>query len=342
MATKLSLVSSCPICNSNDKLRRCLGCKVVAYCCQDHQVSDWNAHKRVCKSIKKTQEVLDLEEQRLRALPPDTANALKVGLGPFWKVLEPRQSMKLRFGLVNLILKVKTPDAVNAALQHLMDMLRLCRTDGAGARNLVPSLFLRLGKDQECYDFVKWWHTTGQDSHYDWEDMSLPFLDVKDADVFEDVFEPVVVFTEKCLALSHTVSVTLLKVRLLLDVRALQSSIGMSEKLPQEALDNNPSQFVSTIVAKNKDIMESKDQSALIEKLESQVKELYMAVKRANNYFWSALLQPGAHLVAHPIAYDAGSLEEMQLALQDNYDSWVETPGAIDVVRGLVKKDNSK
>jgi hypothetical protein len=31
MATKLSLISSCPICSSNDNLRRCQGCKVVSY-----------------------------------------------------------------------------------------------------------------------------------------------------------------------------------------------------------------------------------------------------------------------------------------------------------------------
>ena len=79
--------------------------------------------------------------------------------------------------------------------------------------------------------------------------------------------------------------VTLLKIRLLLDVRALQHSTAADEKLPQAALDNIPNQLVSTIVAKNKDIMESKDQSALIEKLESQVNKLYTAVKRENKYF---------------------------------------------------------
>ena len=256
------------------------------------------------------------------------ANIFEEGEGRFWGILETRTYMRNRYALVEALLKVKTPDAVDAAFQHLMDMLRLCRGDNMGIRDLIPALFLRLGKDQECYDFAKWYATTGQDSHYDWGNMSLPFLDVKDA----DVFEPVDVFTRRYLGLSHTVSVTLLKIRLLLDVRDLQSSTAM---------DNIPGQLVSTIFAKNKDIMESKDQSELIEKLESQVMKLYTAVKRENKYFWSALLQPGAHLTARPAAYSHGSLEQMQLVLQYNYDSWVETPGAIDVVRDLVKKDNS-
>jgi hypothetical protein len=335
MATKLSLVSSCPICSSNDNLRRCQGCKVVSYCGRDHQVLDRGDHKHVCNSIKKSREALDFEEQKLRAHPGDLmtpANVFENGVGHFWGILETRPYMRSRFALVEAILKVKTPDAVDTALQHLMDMLRLCRGDNMGVRDLVPALFLRLGKDQECYDFVKWQATTGQDPHYDWGDMSLPFLDVKDA----DVFEPVDAFTRRFFPLSHAVSITLLKVRLLLGVRALQHSAAVGEKLPQEALDNIPGQLVSTIVAKNKDIMESKDQSALIEKLESQVNKLYTAVKRENKYFWPAFLQPGAHLTARPFAYTHGSLEQMQLALQYNYNSWVETPRAIDVIRDLV------
>lgn len=341
MATKRSLVPSCPICRRSDNLRRCQRCKVVSYCGRDHQVSDWDDHKRVCNAIKKAQNTLDLEEQRLRAHPGDfmtPANVFEEGQGRFWGILETRTYMRSRYALVEALLKVKTTIAVEAAFQHLMDMLRLCRGDNMGVRDLVPALFLRLGKEQECYDFVKWHATTSQDSHYDWDDMSLPFLDVKNA----DVFEPVDVFTRKYLDLSHTVSVTLLKIRLLLDVRDLQNSTAIGEKLPQELLDNIRDQLVGTVVVKNKGIMDSKDQTALIEKLESQVKELYIAVERESRYFWSALLQPGVHLRARPAAYSPGSLEQMQLILQYNYDSWVETPGAIDVVRDLVKKDNSK
>ena len=303
-------------------------------------MSDRDDHKHVCNSIKKTKEALDHEEQRLRAHPGDfmtPSDVFEEGEGHFWGILETRTYMRSRYALVEALLKVKTPDAVDAAFKHLMDMLRLCRSDNMGVRDLVPALFLRLGKDQECYDFVKWYATTGQDSHYDWGNMNLPFLDIKGA----DVFEPVDVFTGKYLALSQTVSVTLLKIRLLMDVRNLQNSTAMGEKLAQEALDSIRGQLVSTILAKNKDIVESKDQTALVGKLESQVKKLYTAVKRESEYFWPALLQPGAHLRARPAAYSHGSLEQMQLVLQYNYDSWVETPGAIDVVRDLVKKDSS-
>jgi hypothetical protein len=53
-----------------------------------------------------------------------------------------------------------------------------------GVRDLLPGLLLRLGKDQECYDFCQWYVTTGQRGDYDWGDMDLEFLDVKDVDSF--------------------------------------------------------------------------------------------------------------------------------------------------------------
>lgn len=46
---------------------------------------------------------------------------------------------------------------------------------------------MRAGKDQEAYEFDKWYETACQDSHYDWGDMSLPFLNLHDEDVFEDI-----------------------------------------------------------------------------------------------------------------------------------------------------------
>ena len=336
MAANLTLSSSCPTCSRTDKLRRCQGCKVVSYCCREHQVADRDQHKRICNSIKKSQEAVDREEQRLRAHPGDfmtPPNVFEEGEGHFWGILETRTYMRLRYAVVEALLKVKTPDAVECAFTNLRDMLRLCRGDNMGVRDVVPALFLRLGKDQECYDFLKWYATTGQESDYDWGNMDLPFLDVQNA----DLFEPVDPFTRRFMDLSHVVAVTLIKIRLLLDVRTLQNSAIVSHRVPQEVLDNIRTQLVSSVVAEHKDILESNDQSAVIKKLESQVTKLYRAIQRESPYFWSALLQPGAHLNARPAAYSPGSIEHMQLVLQYNYDSWLETPGAVELIRDITR-----
>jgi uncharacterized protein involved in tolerance to divalent cations len=164
--------------------------------------------------------------------------------------------------------------------------------------------------------------------------MDLPFLDVKDADAFESVK----LYTGQFSDISFVVAVALIKFRLLLDIKALQNSTVLGEKVPQELLDNIRAQLVSSIVAGNKEIMQSEDQTALIKELESQVEELYKAVKKSNKYFWPALLRPGNNLTARPQMYSMGTSEHMQLVLQYSYASWVETPGAIDMIRELSEK----
>lgn len=335
----LSLTTRCPVCSSTENLLRCQACKVQTYCGREHQVSDRDAHKKACNGVKKAQQSLDLEEQKLRDHPGDfmtPPNLFEEGVGHFWGIHETRPYMRARYALVECLLKIKTLHAVQTALDHALDMLRLCRGDNIGVRECIPAMFLRLGKDQECYDFIKWYFTTGRDSHYDWGDTDLPFLDVKDADAFESVE----LYTGRFADTSFVVAVALIKFRLLLDVQALQNSTVLGEKVPQELLDNIRGQLVSSIVAGNKDIMESKDQTLLIKKLETQVEELYKAVKESNKSFWPALLRPGPHLTARPQMYSPGSVEHMQLILQYSYASWAETPGAIDMIRALSKKDS--
>jgi hypothetical protein len=33
--------------------KACGACKTVAYCCKEHQVADWPAHKAACKAARK-------------------------------------------------------------------------------------------------------------------------------------------------------------------------------------------------------------------------------------------------------------------------------------------------
>ncbi|KAB8239015.1 uncharacterized protein BDW43DRAFT_305900 [Aspergillus alliaceus] len=67
--------------------------------------------------------------------------------------------------------KIKNIESVGAQLEHLMNMIQLCRKDNMG----------------ECYDFVKWLTVIRGDSQYDWADDQMPHLNIKNADVFEPV-----------------------------------------------------------------------------------------------------------------------------------------------------------
>ncbi|KAF4997648.1 hypothetical protein FGRMN_3680 [Fusarium graminum] len=56
--------------------------------------------------------------------------------------------MPARFDYISAILNVRIGEAVEVALQHSLDMIRLCRADNLGVRSLIPALNLRLGRDQ--------------------------------------------------------------------------------------------------------------------------------------------------------------------------------------------------
>ena len=269
-------------------------------------------------------------------LTPAGATIFEEHAGHFWGIHETRPYMQARYALVEALLKIKTYTAVEAALNHLLDMLRLCRGDNMGVRALVPALFLRLGRDQECYDFLKWWATTGQRGDYDWGDMDEPYLNLKD----ENAFEPPGLFARKYGSVAHTAAAALLKIRILFDLRALKNAAKIGENVPQEVPGNSCNQMVGNIVAQRQDIIEGKNLDPLIEDLQTQVSDMYHAVKNLNKYFWPALLRPGSNLTTRPMAYSMGSEEEMRIMLQYSYNSWAETPGAIDYIRKLVADGN--
>lgn len=331
---------SCPICGTKEGLSRCAGCKVTFYCSQEHQISDRPEHKGACKDVKQARVALEDEEAILRAAPgdfmtPPGETIFEDHAGHFWGIFETRSYMRARYALVETLLEISTYAAVEAALNHLLDMLRLCRGDNMGVRDAVPALFLRLGKDQECYDFVKWWASIGERKDYDYGDLDEPYLDLKD----QNALEPPVLFARAYAP--HSISVTLLKIRILFDLQALKISAVIGQKLPQEVLDNIRNQMAGNIVSQRRDIIESNDLDPLIDDFQTQVSDMYDAVNKSNRYFWPALLRPGDNLTARPGGYSMGSKEEMQLKLQYSYNSWAETPGAIDYIRTLAADRNS-
>ncbi|OBT62487.1 hypothetical protein VE03_08000 [Pseudogymnoascus sp. 23342-1-I1] len=288
----LTLSPNCSVCGTKANVSKCTACNVTFYYGRGHQVSDRPEHKGACNAVKRALVGPENQEAELRATPgdfmtPPGATIFEEHAGHFWGIYETRPYMRARYALVEALLKIKTYASVEAALNHL---------------------------DQECYDFVKWWATTGQRGNYDWGDMNEPYLDLKDENPFE--------------------------IRILFDCRALKSAAVIGEKVPQEVLDNIYNRMVGTIVAQRQDIMEGKNLDPLIEDLQTQVSDMYHAVNDSNKYFWSALLRPGANLIARPGAYNKGSEAEMQLMFQYSYNSWAETPGAINYIRTLVTNVN--
>ena len=168
--------------------------------------------------------------------------------------------------------------------------------------------------------------------------MSLPYLDVENA----DVFKPVDYLCGDYPDLISVVAVTFLKMRLLLVLKnysegsAALSGIKVEKKhtsetgnLPPEIVNHMQEHLGSAIIGNWKD----KDVPQLIKDLSSQANKLYTTVKRANRHFWPALLKPGKHLDARPRSYSRGDIEEMQLKLSHSFYAWQESPGALEYIK---------
>lgn len=283
------------------------------------------------------------EETSLRNNPGDgfmlPPRVFEEHAGRFWGILDTRDYMRARFGFVDAMLAhfPRHRVAVQTALDHLMDMLRLNRSDNMGLREMVPSLMLRLGRTQEAYDFVKWWATCDPDGHYDWGDMELPYLDIKDADFFEDPTW----WTAKYLDLSHASVVMLTKVRVLLNLLELQNTARAlnptASPLPCELVDQVRGALLGDSPLDGRQDLVTADTatlSALIEKIKKQIWALYLAVEEANMHFWPCLLsmQDDDTNLQRPDYHSRGSSEEAELMILYNYPAWEETPGALDQI----------
>ncbi|EDN02810.1 predicted protein [Histoplasma mississippiense (nom. inval.)] len=149
---------TCGLCKTQGNTLRCSRCQVVYYCSREHQAEHLNAHKKSCSQVRKSRDALAAEEQKLRDMPADVlfaGDAFNTCVGHFWGVIETRPYMRARSALIHALMVVESRESVQMQMEHARDMLRLCRGDNVGIRVAVPGALLQLGRDQECYDFVK-------------------------------------------------------------------------------------------------------------------------------------------------------------------------------------------
>ncbi|KAI1199445.1 hypothetical protein F5X97DRAFT_121086 [Nemania serpens] len=327
----------CPLCPlgpaGGAQFLRCAGCRAFRYCSREHQTAHWAQHKSVCPKIKKARAKLAREDEAVRNPTPDfmtPANAFETCVGRFWGIVNTRDYMRARFAVARHLFLLGTLDGVGEALEHMRDMLRLCRGDNMGVRDLVPAIMLRLDLDQECYDFIKWWATCDPDGTYDWGDMSLPYLDTRGADVLEDPG----FLLGKYSSLNSLVALLLLKLKLLIDIRNLKVTrkVLAQGRLPLELREQIEREVVrSPLSAKLQ--KEPPTSLVLIElKLMAHVRKLGANIAEVNANFMFDLFDPDDALSSTPEAYSRGSWEEMALAMQYSYAALWETEGVLDLL----------
>ncbi|KAF9535243.1 hypothetical protein CPB83DRAFT_872246 [Crepidotus variabilis] len=317
--TTLKIHCNLNSCTSSDNSDlRCSNCKVVRYCRQEHQTADWPNHKAICNKIKRSRRKTEEEETASPDGFMSSMNPFEISVGYFWGIHETRPYMRARMDLVTQLLQVNTLVSVASCLEHLRDMLRLCRGDNLGVRDIIPGLYLRLNRDQECYDFLK----------------CLSFLNLKN----EDVIKGIEVFKSR-FECAHAIAVVLLKLRMLLDPRdVLASSVYNTEKLNYDTVRVVQDSLAtrSPIWSARPELLAQEGLAERIKLLETQLDALFKYIDRSNKWFWKALLEYEKYLAVPVSAYSSGSREEMVLLIHHSR-SWIETEGAIKWVREKIQ-----
>ncbi|KAK4159609.1 hypothetical protein QBC43DRAFT_381795 [Cladorrhinum sp. PSN259] len=327
-------LASWPVCREIGYL--CGGCKVVNYCGAAHQEIHRRNHQTECDAIKKARENLELAEAELRAKPANWAlpnDVFNTSVGHFWGILDTRPYMRARFAFAQALLKVENCTvAVELALDHFLDMLRLCRTDNMRARDYVPCIMLRLGREQDCYDFIKWWET-GTDDGYDWGDMTLPYLNIHGA----DCFEPVDNLISKNESLSHLVLLTLLKLSLYLQLdsyRTEMEDLSFGGHIDFHITDSTDSTHAyrprGNMVRSKLKKMNTEEAWRMAERLKEQYDTLHQAVSKRNPWFWKLLIDE--KYPSPTASYTYGSKEEAEMTVRMTLRSWREIEHAILMV----------
>ncbi|RYP24088.1 hypothetical protein DL767_008664 [Monosporascus sp. MG133] len=203
--------------------------------------------------------------------------------GQLWYWKGTRPFMQRYHDLMSATLNIRTGEAVEAGL-----------------------------KDQEAYDFIKWYATVGTGS-YDWHDMELPFLNLHGEDAFEDFQE----HAEKMNDLSQLVAMTNLKARLLVDVKGLKEHVTRNPNLSyEERMEWVREEALSDVLYGRREILERDDFRDLVCDLSSQVAKLYRRVDQLNQHYWPALDHPERYGSALPTLYTPGSCEEVILVFR--------------------------
>jgi len=330
------------------KLLRCSGCKCAKYCSKEHQQKDWKTHSKGCKRIQNLRDRYELEEMRLRQIPeseifwlaqnrdPDF-NIFEVCAGRFWGILDTRDYMRGRYGLFLALVETNTQDSLHEALFHGRECLRLCRSDNVGIRDQVTEVMLRLDLSQDVYDLVMWYGTMGASLTYDWGNRSLPFLNVYNADVTEDLNETFL----KNLNLGHLIALAMVKHQVLLCLKRTNEMLYFLLGLALETESRSAKVLGANdvVLQRIRDFLDTSDLSIrksvlrvaatngilhLRDQVRIQRMNVFQEMYRRNKHMQYMFETDPTPLEA-PNVYIHGDTTEALLIVKHAYDTWKQT-----------------
>ncbi|KAJ3104688.1 hypothetical protein HDU97_008964 [Phlyctochytrium planicorne] len=269
-------------------------------------------------------------EKELRSRPKDAFfPGFDESVGHFWGLIDTRDYMRARCELVLQLIKCGPLASFELALKGCMDCLRLCRSDNLGMRMLIPELFLRLEKFQECYDF------SIDRSDYDFGDLKLPFMNIKNANVFEN-FD-----WGKSTILNHLSAAAFIKLRLIECVREMSTvEQYLTEKFPFSV---DRTKAIQLLTSKNQPMapllqhLPKRPTQDVIDDLSNQVIAIFKSAHKHNKHYWKMLTEYKKHDIPEPPeSYVIGETSEALTAIYGMKQPWATNPQTLAEIKKLV------
>lgn len=160
--------------------------------------------------------------------------------------------------------------------------------------------------------------------------LTLKLQNIKGADALEGVD---FLLDRYWTMMSRQVTVILIKIKMLQDLRALQCSNFIRPKVSQELIDSVRAYLVGNIISRRTDMIESQNHSDRIRGLKTQIWQLFKIVSDMSPKLWPAMIDPGIYLNKRPGSYCEGPEAHSLITLKFYYQAWAETPGAIGMIK---------
>ncbi|KAK8218851.1 hypothetical protein IWZ01DRAFT_494122 [Phyllosticta capitalensis] len=307
----------CRVCNRGESIFLCNHCNVVPYCSREHMMGDKAAHRRFCRKINQARVLVNECDAGLQGRARYDWN--EDSDSP-WQWPSFDKYMKARRLEVQTLMAVDTFEAYEKAWLQARDMILLARRDQLEIYFHLPYLLLRMGKEQELYDYLTWFETYVPDQHF------RDFENTNDEHKDADFFGPVDIFCRPYSDLNTAFTVMPLKGKILLDL--------------QKMLDGHE---VSQIVTKRLDdpsVVHYPSQHCwLIHHTDEQIRQLFRAIKQTWPWMWPAFLRPHRHLKVNYFGWIEGTELEVCFAPQRTHKLWKLMPEVIEMFRNLALQD---
>lgn len=301
----------CSVCASKTGLKYCTGCRVVQYCGVEHQRKHRKEHKVACNAISSS-------AKQLGETDPTLVSTYS----------------QARYKFVESLLQVQTVDAIGMALQHCIMLLTLIPTDDLGVRDIVPNLLIRLDREQDCYDFIKWW-SLSLSTKPAFSSKAGRFLSIERA----NALEPITELDLDSLSLCNLATLTLLKTRLRLDVLEQERDTSYMSFGGLSLDSNHPDPFARKIGDVVRELIDRRPFNAfekyLANMLKTQCQTLCKKIQNNNPHFWDILASDSKMSPAKAARCLPGSEQEAIMASSHCKAAWNESDDALRMAQSI-------